>query len=102
MQNFLPKPRHADARRTRPCPPEDYLRAIALARLVLPADVHVQAPPNLSDDFGSVAARRGDRRLGRRLAGDRRTTSTPSGPWPALDALREATEAPRPRRSPRG
>ncbi len=23
-----------------------------MARLLLPADVHLQAPPNLSDDFG--------------------------------------------------
>src|SRR4051794_14525831 len=48
VQNFLPKPGTA-MRSVPPCPPEDHLRAIALARLVLPAQVHVQAPPNLSD-----------------------------------------------------
>jgi hypothetical protein len=59
---------HASAARARPT---TYLEAIALARLILPPDVHLQAPPNLSDDFG-VAARRRHRRLGRRLAGHRR------------------------------
>ncbi len=44
VQNFLPKAGTA-MRATAPCPPEDHLRAIALARLVLPADVHVQARP---------------------------------------------------------
>ena len=58
--------RHGDVARTRRCDRDDYLRAIALARLVLPDDVRVQAPPNLSDDLGR-APRRGRRRLGRRL-----------------------------------
>ena len=48
VQNFLPKPGTA-MRAEPPCPPEDHLRAIALARLVLPFDVHLQAPPNLTD-----------------------------------------------------
>ena len=53
VQNFLPKPGTA-MRGHEPCPPEEHLRAIALARLVLPADVHVQAPPNLSDPIASA------------------------------------------------
>ena len=71
VQNFLPKP-GTTMRDDPPCPPEDHLRAIALARLVLPADVHVQAPPNLSDRTARSPAGRGDRRLGRRLPGDDR------------------------------
>ena len=51
VQNFLPKPGTA-MHAAPPCPPDEYLEAIALARLILPADVHLQAPPNLSDDFG--------------------------------------------------
>src|SRR5215216_1651488 len=51
VQNFLPKEisgmRHAPA-----CPTDDLLWSIAVARIVLPADVHLQAPPNLTDDFG--------------------------------------------------
>ena len=91
MQNFLPKPGTA-MRGDEPCPPEDHLRAIALARLVLPADVHVQAPPNLSDaerlgdlldagidDWGGVSPVTIDH-------------VNPERPWPALDVLREATE----------
>lgn len=34
-----------------PCPSDTFLEAIALARLILPAEIHLQAPPNLSDDF---------------------------------------------------
>jgi len=91
VQNFLPKPgtgmRHAP-----PCPPEDHLRAIALARLILPPDVHVQAPPNLSepeqlgdliaagiDDWGGVSPVTADH-------------VNPERPWPSLDVLRAATE----------
>ena len=49
VQNFLPKPRTAMARW--PAAPLDELAwTIAAARLVLPDDVHVQAPPNLVDD----------------------------------------------------
>ena len=35
-----------------PCPADEFLDAIALARVILPPDIHLQAPPNLSDDFG--------------------------------------------------
>ncbi|HKY16919.1 MAG TPA: 7,8-didemethyl-8-hydroxy-5-deazariboflavin synthase CofG, partial [Microthrixaceae bacterium] len=40
VQNFLPKPDTA-MHAAPPCPPDDYLEAIALARLVLPPAVHV-------------------------------------------------------------
>ena len=92
VQNFLPKPGTA-MRDHPPCPPEDHVRAIALARLVLPADVHVQAPPNLSDldrlgdlldagidDWGGVSPVTIDH-------------VNPERPWPAVDTLRVATEA---------
>ena len=32
--------------------PEEYLWSVAVARLLLPPEIHLQAPPNLSDDFG--------------------------------------------------
>ena len=43
---------------TRPpaCPPDELLWSIAVARLVLPAGVHLQAPPNLSDDLAPLLA----------------------------------------------
>jgi len=49
VQNFLPKPRTQMADWP-PAPLEELLWTIAAARLLLPDDVHVQAPPNLVDD----------------------------------------------------
>jgi FO synthase len=92
VQNFLPKP-GTTMRHEPPCPHEDHVRAVALARLVLPADVHVQAPPNLSDpaqlgdlldagidDWGGVSPVTPDH-------------VNPERPWPAIATLREATES---------
>ncbi len=90
VQNFLPKPGTAMAR-AEPCPAEDLQWAIAAARLVLPPEIHVQAPPNLSDelaplldagidDWGGVSPVTADH-------------VNPERAWPALDILREATEA---------
>ncbi len=50
VQNFRPKPGTA-MWKSPAADDEDFYRAIALARLILPSDVHVQAPPNLSDDI---------------------------------------------------
>jgi FO synthase len=50
VQNFLPKPGTAMHKHP-PCPPEELLWTIAVARILLPPEVHVQAPPNLSDDL---------------------------------------------------
>ena len=90
VQNFLPKPGTA-MRDHPPCAPEDHLRAIALARLLLPAEVHVQAPPNLADDVAPLLeAGVSD------LGGVSPVTIdhvNPERPWPHLDALAEATAA---------
>ncbi|MEM1332951.1 MAG: 7,8-didemethyl-8-hydroxy-5-deazariboflavin synthase CofG, partial [Actinomycetota bacterium] len=53
VQNFLPKVR-TRMRGAAACPSDDYLWTLAAARLILPPEVHLQAPPNLSDDFGSL------------------------------------------------
>ncbi|MCB1030227.1 MAG: bifunctional FO biosynthesis protein CofGH [Acidimicrobiales bacterium] len=90
VQNFLPKPATA-MHQAPPCPTEDYLEAIALARLILPSDIHLQAPPNLSDDF-SVLLDAGIDDWG----GVSPVTAdyvNPERPWPQLDRLREVTEA---------
>jgi FO synthase len=90
VQNFLPKPGTAMAK-SAPCPAEDLQWAIAAARLVLPPEIHVQAPPNLSDelaplldagidDWGGVSPVTADH-------------VNPERAWPALRALRQATEA---------
>ncbi|MDQ2725661.1 MAG: 7,8-didemethyl-8-hydroxy-5-deazariboflavin synthase CofG, partial [Actinomycetota bacterium] len=44
VQNFLPKAGTA-MHRSPPCDPEDYLWTVAAARMVLPPDIHLQAPP---------------------------------------------------------
>jgi FO synthase len=89
VQNFLPKPgttMHAAP----PCPPEDFLQAIALARVILPPDVHLQAPPNLSDDFGHLLDAGIDDWGG--VSPVTADHVNPERPWPALDRLRTVTE----------
>ncbi len=50
IQNFVPKP--GTQMQSKPaCPLDELLWTIAVARIVLPASVHLQAPPNLSEDF---------------------------------------------------
>ena len=53
VQNFLPKPRTQMADWA-PAPLDELRWTIAAARLLLPDDVHVQAPPNLVDDPLSI------------------------------------------------
>jgi FO synthase len=90
VQNFLPKP-GTTMFRARPCPTDDYLEAIALARLILPPDVHLQAPPNLSDDFGVLLDAGIDDWGG--VSPVTADHVNPERPWPDLDRLREITEA---------
>ena len=90
VQNFLPKPvsgmRHSPA-----CPPEELLWSIAVARLVLPPDVHLQAPPNLTDDFRALLSAGIDDWGG--VSPVTADHVNPERPWPDLDRLREVTEA---------
>ncbi|HEY0640391.1 MAG TPA: 7,8-didemethyl-8-hydroxy-5-deazariboflavin synthase CofG, partial [Pseudonocardiaceae bacterium] len=90
VQNFLPKPGTA-MRNHPPCPREDFLRAIALARLILPPEVHVQAPPNLSDDLGELLDAGIDDWGG--VSPVTPDHVNPERPWPAVDRLREAVES---------
>jgi FO synthase len=90
VQNFLPKP-GTTMFRARPCPTDDYLEAIALARVILPADVHLQAPPNLSDDFGPLLDAGIDDWGG--VSPVTADHVNPERPWPDLDRLAEVTEA---------
>jgi FO synthase len=90
VQNFLPKP-GTTMFRARPCPSDEYLDAIALARLILPPDVHLQAPPNLSDDFGVLLDAGIDDWGG--VSPVTADHVNPERPWPDLDRLRDVTEA---------
>src|SRR5262245_19663799 len=89
VQNFLPK--EGTAMHTAPpCPADEYLDAIALARVLLPPDVHVQAPPNLSDDFGVLLDAGIDDWGG--VSPVTADHVNPERPWPAIDRLRAVTE----------
>src|SRR5581483_272765 len=68
-----------------------HLDAIALARALLPPDVHVQAPPNLTDDFGELLHAGIDDWGG--VSPVTADHVNPERPWPALERLREVTEA---------
>ena len=73
------------------CDRDEYLHAVAMARIVLGPTMHVQAPPNLSDpaqqlrlldagigDWGGVSPVTPDH-------------VNPERPWPAIDLLAERT-----------
>ncbi|CAN5688269.1 bifunctional FO biosynthesis protein CofGH [soil metagenome] len=90
VQNFLPK--EVSGMRTAPaCPTDDLLWSIAMARIVLPPDVHLQAPPNLTDEFGSLIAAGIDDWGG--VSPVTADHVNPERPWPDLDRLREVTES---------
>jgi 7,8-didemethyl-8-hydroxy-5-deazariboflavin synthase CofH subunit/7,8-didemethyl-8-hydroxy-5-deazariboflavin synthase CofG subunit len=90
VQNFLPKAGTAMWRHEA-CDRDAYLRAIAIARLVLPDDVRVQAPPNLSDDLAELLGAGVDDWGG--VSPVTPDHVNPERPWPALDRLRADTEA---------
>jgi len=91
IQNFKAKP--SIPMRGWPEPdPEDLLRTVAVARLLLGPDMNIQAPPNLSgdgyerlpaaglNDWGGISPLTPDH-------------INPERPWPALAELRRRTEA---------
>lgn len=90
VQNFLPKLRTA-MKGVQACPSDDYLWTLAAARLILPPEIHLQAPPNLSDDFGSLLDAGIDDWGG--VSPVTADHVNPERPWPDLDRLREVTEA---------
>jgi FO synthase len=90
VQNFLPKARTAMAHHE-PASDEEFHWTIAAARMVLPDDIHLQAPPNLSDDptrlldfgiddFGGISPVTADH-------------VNPERAWPAVATLSAESEA---------
>ncbi|WP_293864437.1 MULTISPECIES: 5-amino-6-(D-ribitylamino)uracil--L-tyrosine 4-hydroxyphenyl transferase CofH [unclassified Sphingomonas] len=91
VQNFRAKPRTPMADADEPTL-DELLWSIAAARLILPAGISLQAPPNLADaafprlmeaginDWGGISPVTPDH-------------VNPERPWPAVDKLRAATEA---------
>jgi 7,8-didemethyl-8-hydroxy-5-deazariboflavin synthase CofH subunit/7,8-didemethyl-8-hydroxy-5-deazariboflavin synthase CofG subunit len=90
VQNFLPKPGTA-MWRAEPCDPDEFVWTVAAARVLLPAEIHLQAPPNLSTDLAGLLAAGIDDWGG--VSPVTPDHVNPERPWPALDALRAATEA---------
>ena len=89
VQNFLPKPLTI-MQHERPCPQDEYLWTIAAARIVLPPEIHLQAPPNLSDDFAVLLDAGIDDWGG--VSPVTADHVNPERPWPSLEKLRRATE----------
>jgi FO synthase len=90
VQNFRPKPGTAMAAAEAPTL-DDYLWTIAAARVVLDPSIHLQAPPNLTEDFGVLLEAGIDDWGG--VSPVTADHVNPERPWPALDRLRQATEA---------
>jgi len=89
VQNFLPKAGTA-MRSTPACSQDEYLRAIALARIILPESIHLQAPPNLSEDFGNLLNAGIDDWGG--VSSVTPDHVNPERPWPELELIRHVTE----------
>jgi 7,8-didemethyl-8-hydroxy-5-deazariboflavin synthase CofH subunit/7,8-didemethyl-8-hydroxy-5-deazariboflavin synthase CofG subunit len=90
VQNFRPKPGTAMARVPAPTL-EEYLWTIAAARVLLDPGIHLQAPPNLTGDFGVLLEAGIDDWGG--VSPITADHVNPERPWPALERLREVTEA---------
>jgi 7,8-didemethyl-8-hydroxy-5-deazariboflavin synthase CofH subunit/7,8-didemethyl-8-hydroxy-5-deazariboflavin synthase CofG subunit len=90
VQNFLPKPGTVMAH-WEPCPLDELRWSIAVARLVLPPQVHVQAPPNLSDDLSCLLEAGIDDWGG--VSPVTVDHVNPERAWPQLAMLEASTEA---------
>ena len=90
VQNFVPKPGTL-MRDHPPCPIDDLVDAIRLAREILPASVRVQAPPNLVDDPGVLLDAGIDDFGG--ISPVTLDHVNPERPWPQIEALRAVTRS---------
>ena len=90
VQNFRAK--HGTRMAQAPEPQlEELLWTIAVARLILPAEVAVQAPPNLTDDFARLLDAGIDDWGG--VSPVTIDHVNPEAAWPELELLRAATES---------
>ena len=90
VQNFRAKPGTAMASAPEPAL-EDYLWTIAAARVLLDPSIHLQAPPNLTGDFGALLAAGIDDWGG--VSPVTADHVNPERPWPELERLRQVTGA---------
>ncbi len=70
---------------------EEMLRTVAVARLILGPSMNLQAPPNLTEDYGRLLDA-GINDWGG-VSPLTRDFINPEAPWPHLEALRQMTEA---------
>ncbi len=85
VQNFTARPRMR--LRNQPEPEElELAHAVALARLILPAEVSVQAPPNLNPKRTELLIRSGVNDFGG-ISGVSPDYINPSHPWPGVETL---------------
>jgi FO synthase len=90
IQNFRAKP--TIPMRDHPEPVlEEMLRTVAVARLILGPSMNLQAPPNLTQDYGRLLDA-GINDWGG-VSPLTRDFINPEAPWPHLDTLRAVTEA---------
>ncbi len=91
VQNFLPK---ADTkmRAFPPADPHDHQWTIAAARLILPDDVSIQAPPNLAAGSGTELIDAGINDWGG-VSPITIDHVNPEAPWPNLERLAQITES---------
>ncbi|MGH3308880.1 MAG: 5-amino-6-(D-ribitylamino)uracil--L-tyrosine 4-hydroxyphenyl transferase CofH, partial [Nocardioides sp.] len=87
---FRPKPGTAMAAAAPP-PLDDFLWTIAAARVLLDPGIHLQAPPNLTEDFGALLEAGIDDWGG--VSPVTADHVNPEAPWPATERLRAVTEA---------
>jgi FO synthase len=70
---------------------DDHLWTIAAARVLLPPEIHLQAPPNLTEDFGRLLDAGIDDWGG--ISPVTIDHVNPEAAWPDLERVREATQA---------
>jgi FO synthase subunit 1 len=85
VQNFVPKP-HVRMANVTPPTPADMVRVIRMAREILPADISIQAPPNLTDHLDEFLAA-GAEDIGG-ISPVTRDYINPECAWPSLDELK--------------
>jgi FO synthase len=90
VQNFVPKAGTA-MRSHAPCSIEDLCDSLALARRILPPDIHLQAPPNLVDDPRVLLAAGVDDFGG--ISPVTIDHVNPERPWPSIEGLRTLVAA---------
>jgi FO synthase len=90
IQNFLPKPKTAMAQWPA-ADDEEFRWTIAAARIVLPSSIHLQAPPNLSDNPTELLAFGIDDFGG--ISPVTRDHVNPERSWPAVELLGSEVDA---------